>query len=253
MAEMERKINFLMKVVEERDHEITALREQMRTRKTAESSQTPIVKATDKGENVSSVWRTAANYFHGNPKQHIAHFVETCENAGSRGDQLVRQFIRSLKGNAFEWYTDLEPEVINSWKQLEKEFLNRFYSFRRTVSMMELTNTKQRKGEPVIDYINRWRALSLDCKDRLTELSTQRNQGFPIPEVRKDKKETKGAEKVVKSTMKESMVVNTTPLKFSKRKEGRAERKDDGSERRRLTLKERQETIGEEAHPTSGM
>ncbi|KAA0048603.1 ty3-gypsy retrotransposon protein [Cucumis melo var. makuwa] len=52
MAEMERKINFLMKVVEERDHEITALREQMRTRETAESSQTPVVKATDKGKNV---------------------------------------------------------------------------------------------------------------------------------------------------------------------------------------------------------
>ncbi|KAA0032809.1 ty3-gypsy retrotransposon protein [Cucumis melo var. makuwa] len=44
MAEMERKINFLMKAVEERDHEITALREQMRTRETAESSQTPVVK-----------------------------------------------------------------------------------------------------------------------------------------------------------------------------------------------------------------
>ncbi|TYK21903.1 ty3-gypsy retrotransposon protein [Cucumis melo var. makuwa] len=52
MVEMERKINFLMKVVEERDHEITALREQIRTRETAESSQTPIVKATDKGKNV---------------------------------------------------------------------------------------------------------------------------------------------------------------------------------------------------------
>ena len=41
----------------------------------------------------------------GNPKQHIVHFVETCENARSRGDQLVRQFVRSLKGNAFELYT----------------------------------------------------------------------------------------------------------------------------------------------------
>ena len=92
----------------------------------------------------------------GNPKQHIAHFVETCENAGSRGDQLVRQFVRSLKGNAFEWYTDLESEVIDSWEQLEKEFFNRFYSTRRTVSMMELTNTKQRIEEPVINYINRW-------------------------------------------------------------------------------------------------
>ncbi|KAA0066591.1 ty3-gypsy retrotransposon protein [Cucumis melo var. makuwa] len=53
----------------------------------------------------------------GDPKQHIAHFVETCENAGSKGDQLGRQFVRSLKENAFEWYTDIELEVIDSWKQ----------------------------------------------------------------------------------------------------------------------------------------
>ncbi|KAA0049812.1 ty3-gypsy retrotransposon protein [Cucumis melo var. makuwa] len=52
IAEMERKVNFLMKVVEERDHEIIALREQMRTREIAESSQTPVVKATNKGKNV---------------------------------------------------------------------------------------------------------------------------------------------------------------------------------------------------------
>ncbi|KAL6184714.1 hypothetical protein ACLB2K_046114 [Fragaria x ananassa] len=51
----------------------------------------------------------------GNPKQHVAHFIETCNNAGTEGDHLVKQFVRSLKGNAFEWYTDLEPESINSW------------------------------------------------------------------------------------------------------------------------------------------
>ena len=52
MVEMQRKVNFLMKVVEEQDHEITAWREQMRTCETAKSSQTPVVKATDKRKNV---------------------------------------------------------------------------------------------------------------------------------------------------------------------------------------------------------
>ena len=60
----------------------------------------------------------------GNPKQHIAHFVETCENAGTQGDLLVKQFVPSLKGNAFDWYTDLEPKSINSWEQLKREFLD---------------------------------------------------------------------------------------------------------------------------------
>ncbi|KAA0032132.1 retrotransposon gag protein [Cucumis melo var. makuwa] len=74
-------------------------------------------------------------------------------------------------------------------------------------------------------------------------IASRGSKDFPIYEVKKDRKETKGAEKVVKSTVKESIVVNTTPLKFSKRKEGRAEKNDDGSVRRRLTLKESQEKV----------
>ncbi|KAA0055035.1 ty3-gypsy retrotransposon protein [Cucumis melo var. makuwa] len=52
MTSMKRKINFLMKVVEERDHEILALKDQMKTCETAESSKTPTIKADDKGKVV---------------------------------------------------------------------------------------------------------------------------------------------------------------------------------------------------------
>ncbi|KAK4393921.1 hypothetical protein Sango_1862900 [Sesamum angolense] len=68
-------------------------------------------------------------------------------------------------------YTNLEADSIDGWKQLEQRFLNRFYNTRRTVSMVELTNSRQWKEEPVVDYINRWRDLSLNCKDRLSEAS----------------------------------------------------------------------------------
>ncbi|KAA0066936.1 ty3-gypsy retrotransposon protein [Cucumis melo var. makuwa] len=165
----------------------------------------------------------------------------------------LRQFVRSLKGNASEWYTDLQPEVIDSWEQVEIEFLNRFYSTRRVVSMMELTNTKQQKGESVIDYINRWRALSLDCKDKLTELSAVEmctqgmhwellyilqgikprtfeelatrahdmelsiaNRGakdFLVQRTRSDKNEINDTKKIANNVLNESMLVQETPLK----------------------------------------
>ena len=64
----------------------------------------------------------------GNPKQDITHFIETCNNAGTDGDLLTKQFVRTLRGNAFDWYTDLEPKSIESWEQMEREFLNCFYS-----------------------------------------------------------------------------------------------------------------------------
>jgi len=38
----------------------------------------------------------------GNPKQHIAHFIETCNNAGTDRDLLKKQFVRTLWGNAFD-------------------------------------------------------------------------------------------------------------------------------------------------------
>ena len=51
----------------------------------------------------------------GNPKQHIAHFIETCNNAGTNGDLLVKQFVCFLRGNVFNWYIDLTLECIDSW------------------------------------------------------------------------------------------------------------------------------------------
>ena len=66
---------------------------------------------------------------------------------------MVKKFVHSLKGNAFDWYLDLAPDPIDSWNQMEREFLNRFYSTQRTISMIELTNSKQWKEKPVIDYI----------------------------------------------------------------------------------------------------
>jgi len=105
----------------------------------------------------------------GNPKRHIANFIETCSNANIERDRLMKQFVQSLKEITFDWYTDLEPESINGWEEMEHEFLNRFYSTQHTAGMMELTNTEQWKDEPVLDYINRWRSLSLECKDQLFE------------------------------------------------------------------------------------
>ena len=119
--------------------------------------------------------------------------------------------------------------------------------------MVELTNTKQRKGEPVINYINRWKALSLDCKDKLTELfavemctqgmhwkllyilqgikphtfeelatrtydmklsiGNREAKNFLVQKMRNNKNEINDTKKITNSVMNESMVVHATPLK----------------------------------------
>ncbi|XP_062028715.1 uncharacterized protein LOC133744662 [Rosa rugosa] len=198
IAQLAETVEKLQKTIEEKDMEIAVLMEKLEIQHGDDSE-----KATSRQDcqhNQSSIWRSLSRYVtyskpytkrldnlrmptgyqppkfqqfdgKGKPKQHIAHFIETCNSAGTDGDYLVKQFVRSLQGTAFEWFTELEPESIDSWEQMEKEFLNRFFSTRRIVSMLELTNTKQQNDERAVEFINRWRALSLDCKDRLSELS----------------------------------------------------------------------------------
>lgn len=43
----------------------------------------------------------------------MAHFVKTCNNTGTDGDYLVKQFVISLIGIDFEWYLNLESSSID--------------------------------------------------------------------------------------------------------------------------------------------
>uniref|UniRef100_M1E0A5 Retrotransposon gag domain-containing protein n=1 Tax=Solanum tuberosum TaxID=4113 RepID=M1E0A5_SOLTU len=61
-----------------------------------------------------------------NLKQHITHFVETCNNVRTSGDYLVMQFVRSLTGITFKWYTEFESSSIDNWEQMEQQFLSVF-------------------------------------------------------------------------------------------------------------------------------
>ncbi|GAV69674.1 hypothetical protein CFOL_v3_13175 [Cephalotus follicularis] len=76
------------------------------------------------------------------PKQHVAHLIKTCNNIKTYVHSMVKQFVHSLKGASFDWYTDLSIGSINSWDLLEQEFLTCFYSIRRTVGISELANIK---------------------------------------------------------------------------------------------------------------
>jgi len=50
----------------------------------------------------------------GDPKQCIAHFIQTYNNAGTYDNLLVKEFMRSLKGFALDWYADIASASIDS-------------------------------------------------------------------------------------------------------------------------------------------
>ena len=108
----------------------------------------------------------------GNPKENMTHFIKTCNNASMNEERLVEQFIQTLKGIAFDWYADLQPESIDGQKQIEQEFLNKFNNTQHVISIIELTNTRQWKDKRVLNYINYWRTHSPQCRDCLSGVST---------------------------------------------------------------------------------
>ncbi|TYK28705.1 ty3-gypsy retrotransposon protein [Cucumis melo var. makuwa] len=84
--------------------------------------------------------------------------------------------------------------------------------------------------------------LATRAHDMELSIANRGNNDLLDPEVRKEKKEVKSTQKVLKGATKEAMVVSTTPLKLVS-KEKKMEKRQDEGEKRHPTLKERQEKI----------
>ncbi|CAL8989853.1 unnamed protein product [Prunus brigantina] len=105
------------------------------------------------------------------PHEHLAHFYSACGETSQSDALLVRQFVQSLKGPAFTWYTQLPPGSILTWDDMQKVFLAQFVSSKKKVSIMDLAQTTQKPGENANDFIMRWRSLNLQCPEKITEQS----------------------------------------------------------------------------------
>ena len=97
----------------------------------------------------------------GSPNQHIYYFKSQTGNVVDNDAILARLFIGTLKGLAFEWFMKLPEGSIKNWGDLEKLFLTRFFEDDSEVTMPTLLATKQRKGESVKSFVERFRNVAL--------------------------------------------------------------------------------------------
>ncbi|KAK1678530.1 hypothetical protein QYE76_039378 [Lolium multiflorum] len=76
----------------------------------------------------------------------------------------------SLVGSAFGWYTSLPPDSIRTWKQLEEQFHMQYHSEASEAGIADLAQVRQKRGETVSEYIQRFRTVRNRCYSaRLTE------------------------------------------------------------------------------------
>ncbi|MQM08653.1 hypothetical protein Taro_041503, partial [Colocasia esculenta] len=100
----------------------------------------------------------------GSPKEHIAYYINVMGDLATDESYLLKFFGSSLTGLAFEWYSGLPAGSILDWTDMQKKFRERFYIAEREVTATELYGTKQKGNESALDYIQRWRNLSMRCK-----------------------------------------------------------------------------------------
>src|SRR4051812_34905363 len=102
--------------------------------------------------------------------EHVGRYLAQLGMVIASDPLCVRFFAQSLRGPAFGWYTSLPPDSIRTWKQLEEQFHIQYHSEATEASIADLAQVRQKRGETVAEYIQRFRTVKNRCYSaRLTE------------------------------------------------------------------------------------
>ncbi|RYR65447.1 hypothetical protein Ahy_A03g011379 [Arachis hypogaea] len=87
--------------------------------------------------------------------------------AGKVGESTTEHVARYL--NAFTWFSNLRPNLITTWNQLETAFYAQFYRGKMNVVVIDLVALKREDGETIDDYLIRFKNARSRCYVSLPE------------------------------------------------------------------------------------
>ncbi|KAG7556835.1 Retrotransposon gag domain [Arabidopsis suecica] len=100
----------------------------------------------------------------GDPKNHLAAFQIAAGRIdlepGEQDAGFCKLFSENLSGPALLWFTQLEPETIDSFKELSSAFLKQYSMFmEKATSDADLWNLTQGQNEPLRKYIAKFKEV----------------------------------------------------------------------------------------------
>ncbi|KAG7588764.1 Integrase catalytic core [Arabidopsis suecica] len=100
----------------------------------------------------------------GDPKNHLAAFQIAAGRIDLEPDEedagYCKLFSENLSGTALLWFTKLEPESIDSFKELSSAFLKQYSMFmEKATSDADLWNLTQGQNEPLRKYIAKFKEV----------------------------------------------------------------------------------------------
>jgi hypothetical protein len=75
----------------------------------------------------------------------------------------IRMFPLSLTVAAFNWFTSLPLNLVDSWVSLEQKFHDYFYNGEVELRLSDLTSLRQKYTKTVSDYLRRFREVRNRC------------------------------------------------------------------------------------------
>ena len=101
--------------------------------------------------------------------KHVSKFIDTLGLYAADEDLCLQELSKSLCDRAYTWYIGLKPRSIPTWNDMVDVFCTKYFHGEEIVTLATLQETKQRNGEDLMEYIKRFRDISLDCYDHCKE------------------------------------------------------------------------------------
>ncbi|RYR30167.1 hypothetical protein Ahy_B01g054995 [Arachis hypogaea] len=95
--------------------------------------------------------------------EHIARYTVKINEVASNEYLKMKFFPSSLTRNAFIWFSNLKPNSIHSWRQLEKDFHKQFFRSELRISLNDLFFIKRNVGESIDKYFAKFKNMRNRC------------------------------------------------------------------------------------------
>ncbi|KAI8547551.1 hypothetical protein RHMOL_Rhmol07G0204900 [Rhododendron molle] len=106
----------------------------------------------------------------GDPKAHLSSYIGALSIWGVEKDAMAQMFAQTLVGHALHWFTTLETTKKRSWEDICEAFVAQFdYNIQLEVTIQELESTKMGSKESFMDFVRRWRAKTVQMKEKPSE------------------------------------------------------------------------------------
>jgi hypothetical protein len=109
------------------------------------------------------------------PYVHLASYDARCNTISSQGfttDEVkLVLFQFTLEDKAQQWFQSLQSASIRTWRQMQQEFLDEFYTSQKTHDARKsLRNFTQQPGELFHECFNRFKMMLKNCPHHGLEL-----------------------------------------------------------------------------------